>query len=343
MRKLFLFLFVLIAIAACFAVYVTFVPDTSFSTKHQYLFVKEGKPAQEQVMQQLDDENILKTPQLFSLMASQLQVWERLKPGRFKIEKGETLLSIIRKLRNNRQAPVRLVINKLRTHEDFASLIAKEFDKDSAAVMSFISNKDSLTDWNVDANNFMTLIIPDTYEFYWNTSLRKIINKLAETKENFWERKERSEKAKQLGLNTQQVYTLASIVEEESNKNDEKGNIASVYLNRMNKGMPLGADPTIRFALKDFTIKRILFGHLNVASPYNTYKNKGLPPGPICTPSVATIDAVLNTKPTNYLYFVAKPGLTGYHQFSATYQEHLQYAKVYQQWLDEYMSNQSAK
>ena len=132
-----------------------------------------------------------------------------------------------------------------------------------------------------------------------------------------------------------QVYTIASIVEEETNKNDEKGNVASVYINRYHKGMPLGADPTIKFALKDFSLKRIYFKHLSVQSPFNTYRNKGLPPGPICTPSTKTIDAVLNAPKTDYLFFVAKSNFNGYHTFSTTYAEHKKNAGIYQKALDE--------
>ncbi|MGN6619393.1 MAG: endolytic transglycosylase MltG, partial [Ilyomonas sp.] len=159
----------------------------------------------------------------------------------------------------------------------------------------------------------------------------------------FWEKNNRLEKAKALGFTPQQVYTLASIVEEETNKDDEKGDIASVYINRYNKGMPLGADPTIKFALKDFALKRILYGHLNVNSPYNTYRNKGLPPGPICTPQKVTIDAVLDAPKTNYLFFVARSDFSGYHHFSDNYAEHQQYARLYQKALDEWMAAHSTK
>jgi UPF0755 protein len=159
----------------------------------------------------------------------------------------------------------------------------------------------------------------------------------------FWEKNDRKGQAAELGLTPQQVYTIASIVEEETNKQDEKGNIASVYINRLNKGMPLGADPTVKFALKDFGLKRILYQHLQVASPYNTYRNQGLPPGPICTPSSKTIDAVLKAPKTDYLFFVAKSDFSGYHSFATNFADHIKLAKEYQRALDEYLEKKQSK
>jgi UPF0755 protein len=181
----------------------------------------------------------------------------------------------------------------------------------------------------------MTLIIPDTYFLNWNSSPKKILSRLKDEQQKFWNKNDREQKAALLNLTQNQVYILASIVEEETNKNDEKGNIASVYINRLNKGMPLAADPTIKFALKDFALKRIYYGQLMMASPYNTYRNKGLPPGPICTPSAYTIDAVLNAPRTDYLFFVARSDFSGYHQFTSNFAEHDKYAKLYQQALNE--------
>jgi UPF0755 protein len=179
----------------------------------------------------------------------------------------------------------------------------------------------------------MSLIIPNTYSLYWNTTPSKILDKLAGEKEKFWT-PERLAKARAQHLTPLQVYTMASIVEEETNKDDDKGKIASVYINRLANGMKLQADPTVKFALKDFGLKRILFKHLSYDSPFNTYQNGGLPPGPICTPSVTTIDAVLNAPQTNYIYFVAKPDFSGYSNFASTYSEHMIFAKAYQQALD---------
>lgn len=308
---------------------------TSFEENKKYLFVYTGKADKTSVMNFIEDNDLLKNPKIFELLANQMDVWKRLKPGRYEIKKGESLLNISRMLRNSHQSPVNLVINKLRTNEDVAGIIAKNFEADSAEVISFINNDDSLAKLEVNNYNLMTLIIPNTYTLYWNTSPGRILKRLKSEKESFWNKKDRISKAKNLGFSPAEIYTIASIVEEETNKNDEKGNVASVYINRYKTGMPLGADPTIKFALKDFGIKRIYHKHLDVQSPYNTYRNTGLPPGPICTPSSKTIDAVLNSPKTNYMYFVAKNDFSGYHTFSSTYTEHLLHAKEYQKALNE--------
>ncbi len=343
MKKLLVLIFVLAALMAAVIAYLALMPGTAFESKKEFLFVRDGKPAKEQVMEQVAEENLLQHPSAFQLLAANMGVWDKLKPGRFEIENGESLLKIVRKLRNNQQSPVKLVINKIRLHEDFAALIEKEFDKDSSRVMDYISNNDSLRQWGVDSTSFLTLIIPDTYEYYWTASMKRIMTKLSDAHKNFWSKAGREQKLAASGLTKEQVYIIASIVEEETNKNDEKGNVASVYINRLRKGMPLGADPTVKFAVKDFTIKRVLHAHLETSSPYNTYRNQGLPPGPICTPSKASIDAVLDAPKTNYLFFVAKADFSGYHVFTTNFRDHQNYARVYQKALDEMMKKKQAQ
>lgn len=335
-------LIALVVIGALFA-WMIFGSATTFSEKSKYIYIKEGADAKSQVMQQLEEKRIIRNNWLFTLMANQLHAWEKLKPGRFEIKKSQSLLNIVRLFRNNTQSPVRLVINKLRTQEDLAKIIGKNFSTDSADVMQYISHNDSLKNLGVDTNTLMTVIIPDTYNFNWNTSVRRILQRLQSEKDNFWNKNNRLQKAQNLHLSPEQVYVVASIVEEETNMNEEKGKIASVYINRYNKGMLLGADPTIKFALKDFSLKRLYYGHLEVKSPYNTYRNKGLPPGPICTPSPVTIDAVLDSPQTDYLFFVAESDFSGRHHFSNNYAEHEQYAKLYQQALNERMNKQQNK
>jgi UPF0755 protein len=340
MKKVILILFVLIVVAGCILAWMIFGSATTFDTKSKYLYAYDSLPPKQQIQRQLEDSNFIKNVWLFNIIANRMNVWDRLKPGRFEIEKGESLINLARRLRNNVQAPSRLVINKLRTPNDLARLIGKNFSTDSVRALQYLTSNDSLKTLDIDTNTMMTLIIPDTYILNWTTSVKKILQRLAKEKDRFWNEDNRLSKANNMGFTPEQVYTLASIVEEETNKNDEKGYIASVYINRYKKGMPLGADPTIKFALKDFALKRILYGHLQVASPYNTYKNTGLPPGPICTPSEKTIDAVLDAPATNYLFFVAKSDFSGYHHFSSTYAEHEQYAKQYQQALNDRVAAQ---
>lgn len=317
------------------SIYIVFGPATTFSDNAKYLYVREDAPAQEQITQQLDTGSIIRSTGIFNLLGKPAKAWQRITPGRFEIKKGASVFSVLRMLRNNQQSPVRLVINKLRLPEDFARITGKNFSTDSITALQFFSSNDSLALLGVDTNTLMTLVIPDTYFLNWNASPKKILLRLKDEQEKFWSKNDREQKAAALGFTKKQVYTLASIVEEETNKRDEKGNIASVYINRLNKGMPLAADPTIKFALKNFALKRIYYGQLSTPSPYNTYRNKGLPPGPICTPQAGTIDAVLNAPKTDYLFFVARSDFSGYHQFTSNFAEHDKYAKLYQQALNE--------
>jgi len=343
MKRIIRFLFLLFLLAAILLAWLIFGSGTAFNEKSKFVYIHDSADVKTQVLQQLDEGGIVYSPGLFKILGNNTDLWRRLKPGKFEIKKSESLYKILRMFRNNTQSPSRLVINKLRISEDFAKLIGKNFSTDSATAMQFLTSNDSLEQVGVDTNTLMTLVIPDTYILNWNTSVKKLLTRLRSEKENFWNKDNRREKATAQGLTELQVYTIASIVEEETNKNDEKGNVASVYINRLNHNMYLGADPTIKFALKDFALKRLYYGHLEVQSPYNTYKNKGLPPGPICTPSPVTIDAVLNAPKTEYLFFVAKADFSGHHQFSITYAEHEQYAKLYQQALTEWEAKQKNK
>jgi UPF0755 protein len=337
MKKIFLYIIVVLVFVGAWAAWLVFGPATSFESKSKYLFIRPDTDVKTQVLEQMDN-GLINHPVVFGWLAANASVWEKVKPGRFEIKKDENLFNIVRMLRNNTQSPVRLIINKWRVKEDFARQIARNFDIDSATAMQYFLSNDSLKTFNVDTNTLFTLIIPDTYFIKWNNTLPDIIGKLQSENDKFWQNDNRLQRAADAGLTPQQVYTIASIIEEETNKNDEKGNVASVYINRWHKGMALGADPTIKYALRDFSIKRILYGHLKVESPYNTYRNKGLPPGPVCTPSKITIDAVLDAPKTDYLFFVAKSDFSGYHHFSTNYAEHEQYAKAYQQALDEWMA-----
>jgi UPF0755 protein len=335
MKKIFLGLLLIGAVLAAILSWIFLGSATTFNEKRKYLFVYSGKADKASVINSLEQHDLVKNTGAFEWLANRMSVWDKLRPGRYEIKKGESLLSVARMLRNNRQSPVDLVIKKVRTNEDLARLISKHFEADSVTVLDFVSNPDSLQKLGVDENTLMTLIIPNTYTLFWNTKTGRIFQRLKSEKESFWNKNNRMSKAQNMGFTPQQIYTIASIVEEETNKQDEKGNVASVYINRYEKGMRLGADPTVKFALKDFGLKRIYEKHLQVQSPYNTYRNSGLPPGPICTPSPKTIDAVLDAPKTDYYYFVAKSDFSGYHTFSRNYAEHLKNAKEYQKALDE--------
>ena len=323
--------------------WLIFSSGTAFPGKTQSFIIEEGKTDQAAVQNVLEKNQILSHPTLFRFLFGTVASWQKIKPGKYDVKHAQSIWSIARMLKNGQLAQSKLVINKLRTKEDLAKLISKNFQPDSVAVMQFLQSNDSLQKYGVDTSTVFTLIIPDTYSFYWNTSLTKIFTKLAEVQKSFWQKNNREEKAAAKHLSQQEIMILASIVEEETNYDADKYKIASVYLNRLQKSMALQACPTIKFAMKDFTLTRIYEKYLQNPSPYNTYRLKGLPPGPICTPSPKTIDIVLDAPATDYLFFVAKSDFSGFHHFSSNFAKHSQYAKEYQKALDIYMARKKLK
>ncbi len=335
--KRFLYFLLFLLIVGGMAAWLVLGSGTAFTEKTKSFIVEEGQTDKASVINLMEKKSIIKHGSVFAALAGAMGSFEKLKPGKYEVKQGESLLNIARMLKNGKQAQSKLIITKLRTKEDLARLISRNFANDSTEVMQFLNSNDSLKPFNVDSNTVFTLLIPDTYTYYWNTSLRKIFQKLHDAKNSFWNKNDRTKKAEDLGFSPNEIYTLASIVEEESNDEGDRPKIASVYMNRLHRNMALQADPTVKFALKDFMLKRIYEKHTQFQSPYNTYRNKGLPPGPICTPSPKCLDAVLNAPRTDYIYFVANANLDGGSHFSSSYTEHLQYAKEYQKALDTYM------
>ena len=307
----------------------------------KYFYIKTGDTYQT-VKSGLTALNIISSEYWLNFVAQKLSYPKSVKAGRYEIKEGISIYSLIRMLRSGNQSPVNLVINKIRTKEDLAQKVAAGFECDSLSFITLLNNNDSLRKYNLDSNTLMTAVIPNTYSILWNTSPEKIFKKLYTDQEKFWNG-ERTQKAAALNMTPKQIYIMASIIEEETNKEEDKGKIASVYINRIETGMKLEADPTVKFAMKDFGLKRILYKHLSYPSPYNTYQQTGLPPGPICTPSSKTIDAVLNAPQTSYIFFVAKPDFKGYSNFAATYTEHMIYAKAYQHALDSLIKGKSVQ
>ena len=341
-KKLFLGILAVIILGVAFTGWRFFTGNTNFDQKAKYLYIHTGHATFNEVMKSVRDSGFLKNPGSFEFLAKRMDLSFKLSPGKYEIKKGASLFDIVRMLRNGRQVPVNLVITKLRTEEDLASLIGRKFECDSLSVAGFLHNNDSLKAYGFDSNTVMAGIYPNTYTYFWNSTASTIFKKLFAEYHKVWTT-QRLQQAQQHGLTPIQAYILASIVEEETTIQEDKGNIASVYLNRFRKGMRLQADPTVKFALKNFALRRIYEKHLAVESPYNTYRNTGLPPGPICTPSIATLDAVLNSPETNYLYFVAKSDFSGRHVFSETYEEHLKNAKEFQKALDEQQKIKDAR
>lgn len=303
----------------------------------KYFYIKTGATFND-VINSLKEQQIVKGGFFFDKIVTQAKYKNNIKPGRYEIKDNISIYSLIKMLKAGNQSPVKLVINKLRLPEDLAGKIGKNFEVDSTEVINFLKNKDSLAAFKLDSNTLISAVIPNTYELNWNSSIKKIFSKLKTEQEKFWN-EERILKAKQKNMTPLQVYTMASIVEEETNKAEDKPLVASVYINRINSGQKLEADPTVKFSMKNFGLKRILFVHLKYESPFNTYLHTGLPPGPICTPSAKTIDAVLDAPKTTYIFFVAKPDFKGYSNFATTYAEHQVFAKQYQDALTILMKN----
>jgi UPF0755 protein len=329
--KIFLFVIVVVILAAGWCVWMFFGP-TIKAPQGRFFYVHTGANYL-QVKDSLKKNNIISRDFWFDKVAGYSGYPSKVKAGKYKITDGMSIVNLVRMLRSGRQSPVNLVITKLHTKEELAKKISDNFETDSSTVISFLNNNDSLGPFEIDTNTVITLVIPNTYIYTWNTPLQKILKKLYQYDQRFWNA-ERIQKAERLHLTTKEIYTISSIVEEETNREEDKGKIASVYINRLRKGMRLAADPTIKYAMREFGLKRIYYKYLEYPSPYNTYIHAGLPPGPINTPSIKTIDAVLNSPETDYLFFVARPNSGGLSDFSSSFREHAIYAKNYRDALD---------
>jgi UPF0755 protein len=328
MNKKILIGLLLIIIAAFIIVKPYLLSNTALQAK-QHIYIPTGSNYM-QLLDTLKRNNVLSNYNSFTTLATRMNYNNKVKPGRYLIEPGMSNYQLVKMLRSGKQSIVKLTINKTRLIGDIIRKISKNLEADSMQLTQLLNDDNYLQQWQVNSKNAIALFTPNTYEFYWNTPTNKVIEKIAKAYTQVWT-PTRLQQAKQINLSAAQVNTLASIVDEETNKDKEKGNIASVYLNRLKKGMKLQADPTVKYAVGDFTLKRILYKHLEYPSAYNTYQVLGLPPGPICTPSLSSIDAVLKAPSTNYLFFCAKEDFSGYHNFAATDVEHLANAQKFQQ------------
>ena len=259
---------------------------------------------------------------------------ERVKPGNYAIRPGDSMRDICLRLLSGNQTPVRLVIPSVRTLDRLAGAVGKQLMTDSAAIATILTDHHLIDSLGYTEETFPTLFLPNTYEVYWTMSPEQFIARMKKEHDTFWNT-ERKKKAQAQGLTPIEVTTLASIVDEETNKNDEKPLVAGLYLNRLKRGMLLQADPTVKFAHSKFDLRRILLAHLTIDSPYNTYKYAGLPPGPIRIPSIAAIESVLNPAKHSYIYMCAKEDFSGYHNFASTLGQHNANARRYQQALNQ--------
>jgi len=322
-------------LVASFIVYIKFLTNnTKFTKNEQYVEIPTGSTFE-------DVQNIIspfiKNFNGFNLMASLRSYDKNVKPGRFLIKKGMGNFALIASLRRN--IPVKIAFNNQERLENVAQRIGSEIEPDSIQLITSFKDSIFLKQNGFTKENVLALFIPNSYEFYWNTTADKFRDKMLEEYKKFWN-KDRLAKAKQLGMTPEEVIILASIVHKETVKSDERPRVAGAYLNRLKQGMPLQGDPTVIYALKlrddDFNqvIKRVLYGDLTINSPYNTYVNIGLPPGPIAQPDISAIDAVLNPEKHDYIYFCASVERFGYHEFASTYSQHQVNAKKYADWLN---------
>ena len=266
----------------------------------------------------------------FDIYAERLNLKESFKKGHYVVKEGMNVIEIVRMLKLGLQTPVNVTMNNVKIPAQLAGKLAAQLEADSVELVKVFTDKALAKKMGFESPLTMfSIFLPNTYEFYWTVKPEEFVERMYKEYKNFWNGA-RDEKRKRTGLNRVEVATLASIVYEETRKVDEMPRVAGVYMNRLRTGMPLQADPTIKYAMQNFGLRRILKSYLKYESPYNTYINKGLPPSPICMPSIQAIDAVLNFEKHDYLYFCARPTFDGYHNFAKSYSQHLANARAYQ-------------
>lgn len=275
----------------------------------------------------------LKHRRAFNVYARRINLAETFKPGHYLLEPGMSVIRVARMLKLGMQTPVRVTINNVRIPAQLAQKLAGQIDADSAAIMRALTSPEVARKAGFDSLTLFSMFIPNTYEFYWTVTPEEFVERMKREYDRFWTPQRDSLRSRS-GLSRFEVMTLASIVYEETRKTDEMPRVAGVYVNRLKKGMPLQADPTIKYAMQDFGLRRILYKHLKYDSPYNTYLNKGLPPSPICMPGINAIDAVLNYENHDYIFFCARDTFDGYHNFAKTLREHNANARAYSKELN---------
>lgn len=326
-----------IVVTSIIGVYVyinAFTHNTQFSQEEVYVYIPTDANY-EQVKEIVSP--LVKDFEKFDFVATSRNYSTNVKSGKFLFKKDMTSFDMVRSLRLN--VPVTVAFNNQETLTKLMLRLATQLEPDTLALNQAFTNETFLLENGLTKETALTLFIPNSYEFYWNVSAKKIADKMAKEHKKFWNA-ERLAKAKALNMTPAQVYTLASIVHKETIKADERPRVAGAYLNRIQQDMPLQADPTVIYAIKeksgdfDQVIKRVGGSNLFVKSPYNTYINKGLPPGPIAMPDISAIDAVLNAEKHNFIYFCADPNRPGYHAFETTYEAHMINAKKYAAWVN---------
>lgn len=308
-----------------------FKPNVSAS--QEYLFIKTGSDFND-VYSTIKSEDILRDTLSFLEAAKNMEYSAKVKPGRYRLQEGMSNRAFINMLKAGNQEAVKISFQNVRLKHTLAGMVSKKLECDSASISKLLDSTEYVQKFGFNTDNVYTMFIPNSYEIYWNTDAEKFLTRMHEEYTKFWN-DERKSKAKGINMSLIEVSILASIVDGEALNDNEMPKIAGLYMNRLIKGMRLEADPTVIFAANDFTIRRVLNKHLRINSPYNTYLNKGLPPGPISMPSINAIDAVLNYEKHDYIYMCAKEDFSGYHNYASTLSQHLINAKKFQQALNE--------
>ena len=302
------------------------------NSKDNYINIPTGSEY-EDVRKIVADRGLVKNIKAFDWVAKRKNYSNFIHAGHYEFEDGLNNNDLINLLRSGIQIPVNLIFNNIRSLERLSGIVAYQIEADSSEIINLLLDENYISQFGFTHETVMGAFIPNTYEFYWNTSASGFVERMVDEYEKFWN-KERKDKVAAKSLTIKQVSTLASIVDRETVRETEKSRIAGVYLNRLKRGIRLQADPTIIFAIGDFSRNRVLKADLLVDSPYNTYRHAGLPPGPISVPSVSGIDAVLNAEDHSFLYFCARADMSGYHHFSKSLREHNRYAQKYRQALN---------
>lgn len=334
-RGVVVFAVMLMIIVAAITVYkLIYAPAINIPPgEHTHIYIRTGWGFEES-MQMLVEQDLLRYPLVFERLARMKKYHMLVRPGRFKVDAGMGNLGLINHLRTGKQDPVNVIFNHIRTPEQLAGRIARQIEADSVSLIGVFLDSAFHEKYGIPQHQLAMMFIPNTYEFFWNTTAEGFIERMHREHEAFWN-DHREERLKAIGMTRSEVVTLASIIEMETNRNDEKAKIAGVYMNRLRIGMRLQADPTLVFAHGDYSIRRVLNRHKTIDSPYNTYRYAGLPPGPISFPSISSIDAVLHYETHDYFYFAAREDFSGYHNFARTYQQHLANARRYHRALNE--------
>jgi len=328
----FLVLFTLSLIGAGICSYYLFLPNFN-SQQTTYIYIYPDRDFNN-LCRQLQDSAACKNISTFKQVAQFMKYPGVMKTGRYAIDPGMNNLDLIRRLRNGSQEPVKITFNNIRIKRDLANRLSEQLMINSDELLTLMEDASFCESLGFTPQSIKTMFIPNTYEVYWNISAENLMQRMKREYDAFWNESRRN-KANRIGISTMEVAILASIVEEESAVKDEYPVIAGLYINRLHKGIPLQADPTVKYALGNFALQRVLNEHLRVESPYNTYLNSGLPPGPIRIPSITGIDAVLNYDKHNYLYMCAKEDFSGRHNFAVTLAEHNRNANRYRAALNQ--------